>query len=263
MEFCKIKEVESEEIDSLINLCVPQEHRNYPPIIEGMKAKQNWARKCIEMFGGVAKIAYLNDSPAGLIQYQPKPEEKILEITCIFVPDRRNQHRGLGKALLNALMKDVSQPKPYFGDAPPLALVTWAFSIPGYFPQNMFYLKMGFIKAFEENPFLLYYPLKEGCVYQPKERKFTPQPEDKGRALIFYDPSCPFCMYFTEQIKSAINEAAPNLPTRIINMFEEHEEVKKRGQVPLCAVNGKPITVFFLNRENFQEEVRAALAEES
>ncbi|MEM2385678.1 MAG: GNAT family N-acetyltransferase, partial [Candidatus Bathyarchaeia archaeon] len=115
MEFCKVKEVEPEEIDSLINLCVPPEHRSFPSIVEGMKAKENWARKCIEIFGGVAKIAYLNGSPAGLIQYQPKVEEKILEITCIFVPERGNQRRGLGKALLNALMKDANQPKPYFG----------------------------------------------------------------------------------------------------------------------------------------------------
>ena len=97
MEFYKVKEVEPEEVDSLVNLCVPPKNRNFPSIVEGIRAKQNWARKSIELFGGVAKIAYLNDSPTGLIQYQPKLEEKVLEITCIFVPERWNQRRGWEK----------------------------------------------------------------------------------------------------------------------------------------------------------------------
>jgi hypothetical protein len=124
MEFCKIKEVEPEEVDSLIYLCVPPERRDMPSFVEGAKVKRRWAEKCFEMFGGIAKMAHLNGSPAGLIQYQPKPEKMLLEITCIFVPDRRNQQRGVGKALLKALIRDAEKSKPYFGDMPPLALVT-------------------------------------------------------------------------------------------------------------------------------------------
>jgi len=48
----------------------------------------------------------------------------------------------------------------------------------------------------------------------------------------------------------------------MINMFEEAEEVEKRGQVPYCAVNGKPIMAFFMDKENFQREVREALKED-
>jgi len=56
-----------------------------------------------------------------------------------------------------------------------------------------------------------------------------------------------------------IRDVAPNILIRMINMFEEYEEVKKRGQVPYCAVNGKPITASFIDKENFQKEVRKAL----
>jgi len=261
LEFCKIREVEPEEVDSLIYLCIPQERRDVPAFVEGANIKRVWAKKSFQMFGGIAKMAYVDSKPVGLIQYQPKPEEGLLEITCIFVPDTQNHRRGVGKALLNALIKDMEKPKPYFDNKPPLALVTWAFGIPGYYPQNMFYLKMGFKKAVESDPNLLYYPLKEGYAYQPKAGRFIPQTEDKGKALIFYDPSCPFCMYFAEQIKASIGEVAPNLPVRMVNMFEEREEIQKRGQVPYCAVNGKPITAFFMDKENFQREVKMALAE--
>ena len=47
----------------------------------------------------------------------------------------------------------------------------------------------------------------------------------------------------------------------MINMFEDSEDVEKRGQVPYCAVNGKAITTFFMDKENFQKEVRKALGE--
>ncbi|MBS7617501.1 GNAT family N-acetyltransferase [Candidatus Bathyarchaeota archaeon] len=248
-----------DDVDSLIYFCIPPEKRNDRFFIEGADVKRAWVRKSLEMFGSIAKMAYLDSTPVGLIQYQPKPKKRLLEITCIFVPDKRNQRRGIGKALLNALIEDVKKPRGFFDCKPPLAVVTWAFQVPGYYPQNEFYLKMGFKKVREDDPFLLYYPLEEEYVYQPEEAVFIPQAEDKGRALIFYDPSCPFCMYFAEHIKNLIRDVAPSLPVRMVNMFEEVEEVEKRGQVPQCAVNGKAINASFMDRENFQKEVREAL----
>jgi len=261
MGFCKIKDVEPEDVESLIYLCIPPERKNDKLFIDGINMKKVWASKSLEKFGSIAKLAYINSEPVGLIQYQPKPEEKLIEITCIFVPNKQYHRKGIGKALLNALIEDAKKPKEFFNNEPPLALVTWAFSVPGYYPQNEFYLKMGFKKVREDDPFLLYYPLKGGYVYHPKKEKFMPQEEDRGKALIFYDPSCPFCMYFAEQIKKSIREIAPNIPIEMINMFEEAEEVEKRGQVPYCAVNGKPITTFFMDKKNFQKEVAEALKE--
>lgn len=255
----RIEDANLENIDSLISICIPTERRGDPLFLEGMRVKREWAIKSIQKFGSIAKLAFLESKPVGLIQYQPKTEEKLVEIKCIFVPEREHHRRGIGKTLLKALIEDMRKPKEIFNNEVPLAFVTWAFHVPGYYPQHEFYLKMGFKKVKEDNPFLLYYPLREGYVYHPKEMKFTPQEEDKGKALIFYDPSCPFCIYFSEKIKEAIREVEPNLPIRMINIFEEHEEVEKRGQVPYCTVNGKPIQAFFMDKENFQREVREAL----
>jgi len=33
--------------------------------------------------------------------------------------------------------------------------------------------------------------------------------------------------------------------------------LKKRGEVPYCAVNGKPIRTFFMDKENFKKEALA------
>jgi len=140
-----------------------------------------------------------------------------------------------------------------------LALVTWAFQVPGRYPQHEFYWKMGFRRVREDDPFLLYYPIEKGYIYSVKEEKYIPQKEDLGKALIFYDPSCPFCIYFSEKIKELIREVAPEIPVRMINIFEEQEEVKKRGRVPYCAVNGKPVEASFADKENFQREVKKIL----
>jgi len=79
-----------------------------------------------------------------------------------------------------------------------------------------------------------------------KKKDITPKRRIRGKALIFYGPSCPFCIYFAEQIKKAIREVASEIPIRMINMFRERGEVEKRGQVPYCAVDGKPIKAFFM-----------------
>lgn len=259
MEKLEIRDVNLESIDDLIDLCIPPDKRHDSLFVEGMNAKKKWATQVIERFGSIAKLAYLNSKPVGLIQYQPKPEERLVEISCIFVPEEENLRKGIGKSLLEALIEDMKQPKPAFNNDIPLAFVTWAFHVPGRYPQHEFYQRMKFKKVKEDDPFLLYYPLKKGYVYRPKEKKFIPQEEDIGKALIFYDPSCPFSIYFSEKIKELIAEVAANIPAIMINNFEEPEEVEKRGQVPSCAVNRKPIETFFMDKENFQKEVRKAL----
>jgi N-acetylglutamate synthase-like GNAT family acetyltransferase len=255
----EIRDVTLESIDDLINLCIPPDKKDDPLFVKGMNAKKKWATNVIKKHGSIAKLAYLNSKPVGLIQYQPNPEERLVEIDCIFVPEEKNLKKGIGKSLLKALIEDMKDPKPIFSNSIPLALVTWAFEVPGRYTQNKFYQRMKFKRVKEDNPFLLYYPLKNGYVYRPKEEKFTPQKEDRGKALIFYDPPCPFSLIFSEKMKELIEETAPNVPIRMINKFEEPEEVEKRGKVPACAVNGKPIETFFMDKENFQKEVRKAL----
>lgn len=259
MEKLKIQDVTSKNIDDLVNLCMPAERKSDPQFVEGAKVKSKWATGALKRCGSIAKIAYLNSKPVGLIQYQPRLEERVVEIVCIFVPEKGNFRRGIGKSLLKALLEDVKKPQAFLENQIPNALITWAFKVPGWYPQHEFYQRMGFKKVKENDPFLLYYPLKKGYVYRPKEKKYILQKDDKGKALVFYDPSCPFVTHFTETIELLIKEVAPDIPIRRINKFEEPEEMKKRGQVSSCIVNGKAIQTFFMDRENFRKEVKQAL----
>lgn len=254
----KITDVNLENAEDLINLCIPPDKKDDPLFIAGMKAKKKWATEAIKKHGSIAKLAYLNSEPVGLIHYQPNPEERLVEIDCVVVARKEHLRKGIGKSLLRALLRDVRS-KPMFNDGAPLALVTYAFQVPGWFPQHEFYQRMGFKRVKEDDPFFLYYPIKEGYVHVPKEEKFMPQEEDKGKALIFHAPSCPFSIYFSEKIRESIKEVAPDIPIRMIDTFWEQDEVKKRGNVPTCAVNGIPIKSLFMDKENFQREVRKAI----
>ncbi|TET22125.1 MAG: GNAT family N-acetyltransferase [Candidatus Stahlbacteria bacterium] len=254
-----IKDVTRENVDEMVRICVPPDKREHPLFVEGMNIMKRWALGVIEDYASLGKLAYMDSEPVGMIQWLPNPEERLVEIRCIFVRQKENLRKGVGRALLKALIDDMGEPKSYFDNDTPLALVTTAFEVWGVYPQHKFYEKMGFMRAKADDPFLLYYPIKEGYVHVPKEESFNPQKEDEGKALIFYKPSCPFSIYFSEKMKESIKEVAPDIPIRMVNRFEEAAEVRKRGSVPACVVNKKPIQSFVLDKTGFQKEVKEGL----
>jgi GNAT superfamily N-acetyltransferase len=259
MKKIEIRETNTENMDDLISLCIPLEKKEDRLFIEGAGVKKRWISQVMNRYGNFAKLAYSNEKPVGMIQFLPKPEEKLIEITCIFVPEKENLRKGIGKMLLSTLVEEAKEPKPYFDNDSALALIAWAFQVPGIYPQHEFYKKMGFKEASKDEPFSFYYPLKDGYTYTLKSKKYIPQEEDKGKALIFFNPTCPFCMYFSEKIIESLKEVSPDIYIIMINQFEEVEEIKKREKVSFCIVNQKPIESFFSDKENFQREVREAL----
>jgi len=256
----ELKDLSMANIDNLINLCIPTDHKNDPLFIEGYKLKKKWVEQNIKKYGSIAKLAFSDSKPVGFIQYLPDISERLIEITCIFVPDKEYHRRGVGSALLKELIEDMQQPQHFFDNKLPLALVTHTFDVPGWFSQKEFFILGGFQKVSDNYPFRLYYPIKKEFVYVPKYMDYIPQIEDEGKVTIFVDPSCPFCVRFTESIKNLIEEAVPQTPIRIINQSNEPEECKKRGKISFCIVNGKPIKSFFTERESFLKEVKNAFS---
>jgi len=143
-----IVDVNNNNIDDFILLCIKEKQRNHLFFIKGIEVKKKWTIKVLERFGEVGKIAYVNDKPAGLIQFLPNIRERIIEIKCIFVPSKDYQRMGIGKKLLISLIQEMKKPKKYFNNNIPKALIVWAFEIPEYYPQHKFFQKMGFKKYF-------------------------------------------------------------------------------------------------------------------
>ncbi len=66
--------------------------------------------------------------------------------------------------------------------------------------------------------------------YTPrKPTSYDPLPEDRSRALIFYDPICEWGIGSAVRIEELLNEIAPTLPVTTINGWENPQEVTRRG----------------------------------
>ncbi len=264
-ESIRVVEASESNLDDLCGLCVPPERQAAPGFMMGVELKKNWARGMLKRWGSVAKIAYLGETPAGLIQYVPVPEEMVVHITCIFVPHKKHWGKGIGKRLLSSLIEDMKRPKSWFGGEPPSALVTRPFpgEKPDQYSARDFFKHMGF-KQVDEDTGLLYYPLKQGSVYRPAGRRepvYVPQEDDKGKVVIIFSPSfCPWSYFFLMKSGQEIEKAVPGISIRWINGSEEPIEAEKRGISEGVIVNGRLIRSFILDdREAFIKEVLAAL----
>ncbi len=264
MEEISVREVTRGNVDDLCRICVPSEKREDPVYVTGMELKRVWALGMLEKWGTCAMLAYRGSIPVGMIQYYPVPEQGIVRIHCIYVPEEGNWRKGIGTRLLSGLMKDVRGAKDWFGGEPPAALVTRTFpgEAPGQYPARLFFRRRGFVQV-GDDPDLLYYPLRPGFVYRPPKElgpEYIPQPEDRGRAVFIYGPApCPFAYVFMKRAERAVMEVAPWLPVQWIDASAEPDEMRKRGGVTGCIVNAVPIRSLVLDEGRFRREVLEAL----
>lgn len=264
MEKFRIRDVTKENIEDLCQICIPSEKKDHPIFITGMGEKRKWATKMLQEWGTFAKLAYRGITALGLIQYKPVPQERIIYIYCIFVPEKDQWQKGIATQLLSSLIADMKKPKLWFDNKPALGLVTRTFpgAKSGQFSARLFFIRMGF-KQVGEDPDFLFYPLEEGFIYQPVKEKgaeYIPQEEDKDKVLLFHGPSyCPFSYFFLKKTEQTIKEIAPGISIRWIDKSKEPQEIRKRGNIEGCVVNTKPIKSFVLDQEDFQKEVTEAL----
>jgi GNAT superfamily N-acetyltransferase len=266
MDEIEIRDVAEQNVEDLCRVCVLPELRDDPDWIRGAADKKKWALKMLPKWGPFAKVAYLNGSPAGMIQYRPLPEERVVHIDCVYVVARDSWRKGIATRLLISLLEDVKEPMKWFDDRRPLALVTRTFpgEAPGQYTAREFFTRRGF-RQIGEDPDHLYYPLKTGFVYRPVEKKkvgYMPQEEDKSKVVIISGPDwCPATYpYFLRRTEKYIREMYPGVPVRWIDSSEEPEEARKRNVgVGDCIVNSRLMPSYVLDKDSFEKEVRAVL----
>lgn len=83
---------------------------------------KEWLRKVYRKFGSCVKVAYVKGEPIGMVQYAPRdlfphvdqPEaHRTIVIHCIYVPDKKHTGKGIGRSLIEALIRDLKKPHPY------------------------------------------------------------------------------------------------------------------------------------------------------
>jgi hypothetical protein len=229
-----------------------------------MTEKGKWAADMLRKWGSFAKLAYHGSSPIGLIQYEPIPDEKVLLILCIYVPDREHWRQNAASKLLASLIEEVEKPKDWFGGRAAKALVTRAFAgeKPDQYPARDFFLRKGFQQV-GKDPDFLYLSLIEGSTYLPaveQDVSYNPQEEDLGMVVIVHGPTfCPYSYLFLKKAERLILEVDPEVQIRWIDSSLGLEEAERRGLKEGCIVNAKHIKAFVLQEEDFKAEVSRAL----
>jgi len=262
-EKIRIENLQDSNVEDLI--CVCSSKRLSDPIHqEGVKLKRQWLREMLRKCGPCAKIAYYNNKPVAQILYYPEEadvtrafrRENVLVINCIYNPTEEAQKLGIGTRLLQSLIQDAEQRKTCLGSRPCKFILAKAFNAGEFLPMPEFYKKNGFLTTPNGN--LLYF-LIDGS-YEPVKPmgEYTPLPEDRNKALIFYSPICQFAYQFAKKIEETIKEVAPRLEIELINEWEKPKESIKRKNWWLI-VKAKPIQTFFMNTAKFKEEIKQAV----
>jgi len=158
----EIRDVTDETINDLVGLCAPrwEDERHASTLKEGGSKKREWIEKALERFGVCAKVAYLEGTPIGFIEFYPmhvfpllpERDKRTVMITCIFIPNKTVQNTGVGSKLLQSLIQDLKQrPLKIFKGktAEEIAIGSWGChtGFPEALPRfRKFFFKNGFVE---------------------------------------------------------------------------------------------------------------------
>ena len=157
----EITDATSENLDDLVGpACAPRfdDTRHAQTLKEGGLRKKEWVRRALQRFGCCAKMAYVEGEPVGFIEFYPmsvfpllpKREKRTILITCVVIPDKTLQDKGIGTKLVQELIKDLRQrPLPHFNGekAEEIAIGSWGChtGFPETRPRfRSFFFKNGF-----------------------------------------------------------------------------------------------------------------------
>ena len=261
----EIRDITENNVDDALNVCTPERMLPNPFYRQGLKVRREWLLNLIHTVGCCCKIAYANQKPVGMIQFNPlhripyfvTQRRDALYIRCIFVK-REFRNQGIGSRLLEALIDEMKKPNPLFENQPCRVFVTtarerYAFKQPGYFR----------LKGFSEvkgNPDvgLVNWLFEEEPTESLGISSYGPIQMTEQGVTIFYDPSCQYCIYFNENIRKLVNEFQPDISVREFNLWNEPQEALKRGVTSrVTYINGTPI--LFWDPEQFREAIRKVL----
>jgi len=161
----EIKDVTSDNVDDLVGPgCAPRwdDASHAQTLKEGGMKKKEWVKKALQMFGCCAKIAYFEGKPVGFIEFYPMPvfpllpkrQKRTVLVTCVVIPQKALQNRGIGSKLVQSLVEDLRQrPLPCFNGKPAEEIAIGSWGCHTGFPESLPRFRNFFFKnGFEEDP---------------------------------------------------------------------------------------------------------------
>jgi GNAT superfamily N-acetyltransferase len=245
----KVVDLDSKNIDDALNVCTFPSVRNEASYRKGCEIRKKWLLNLYRTAGPCAKIAYVADKPVGVIEYTPlhmipylrTRRKDALYIHCIYVP-KRYRHRGIGSALLDSLIEEMSKPNKLFRKACCRMLVTSARKIQGYTQVGLFKRK-GFRRIKGNADVGLVLPLSNDVEDMKLDISSSKPRAVKERGVkIFFKSTCQYCMLTNEMIKTEIRKVNKKIQIEEFNLWEYPDEaIRRRITYVATYINGKPV----------------------
>jgi GNAT superfamily N-acetyltransferase len=267
----RIEDISEENLDDVFKICswdrafAPKDD---PVLEKSREIKRRWLLDMLERHGPCNKIAYLDGRPAAQVLFYPEetitfyhdPRKDVLHLQCIFNSLPEAQHKGVGDALMKALVDECHTGLDCMRGRACSFVVTKPFPHEGDLPLDEFYSKYDFKLGNQE----LYLEVKGD--YVPREILENRRlPEDLGRAVNFYNPTCEWGYFYAIRVKELLQGVNPDLPVDVFNLWERPEEYMKRSHKQQIAartiINGREITpfLFWVDKDAFRREAEKAL----
>lgn len=257
-----IKDVAADFASEFSAFCVPTQMREDPIFQKGISLKKNWTIECLKSGQKFAKVAFWEGKIEGIIQFKTYPDDEVLKIYCLFVPNREHWGKGIASSLLNSLIEEAKIPGKLKDGSLHSLIIIRPFSgeMEGQLSMREFFLKRGF-RPEEDDPELLIFPLQKGFQFKgEKEPSFRVQSEDLDKVVILFGPSfCPWDFFFLKRAEGIIKKEAPQIPIRWINRIDEPLEFEKRGGFEGIIVLGKPMKSHAGDLKEFSGELKEKL----
>jgi GNAT superfamily N-acetyltransferase len=247
----KVVSLSDENVDDVLSVCPPTRAKLRMDITvrKGLETRKSWLLNLYGEIGPCAKIAYLDNSPVGMIQYCPlhkipyfrTTRRDVLYIHCIYVKENV-RNRGIGSLLLRSLISEVEKPNSLFKPHRCRIISTTARERYG-FTQVSYFKTKGFRETKGNTDTRLIYPLSRMSLEESLDIPgFEPIKIHEQGVKIFFDPSCHMCKYMNEKIKANIREVNPTIKIEECNLWTYSKEAIHRGITSVATyINGKPI----------------------
>jgi GNAT superfamily N-acetyltransferase len=255
-----VRDVDEDNIEDVFRVC-SHNRLDDPLQRQGMEIKRRWMLRMLEEHGTCTKVAYIDGRPVAQILFYPEevapfvpdPRDGAVFLRCAFNPFPEARGKGAASALMGSLIEDGRKGMPCLGGKQCSFIATEPFDTGIGLSLEDFYKKHGFIKAGRE----MYLEIS-GSYMPRKELKYRPLTEDRGRAVVFYDPDCEWGYPFAVRVRDLLHEVEPDLPVELFDKWERPEEFIRRAGEELI-VNTRIIQSFWTDRDAFRREVEQAI----
>lgn len=254
----EVRDIDKIGLDELDDLFFTEKKLGDPLIVEGNLVWKKWMRNNLEKYNSIGKVAYLDSKIVGIIQYIPKPEQKVVEIKWIFV-DGPKSNEDIKESLLKETIKEFKRPKSYFGHEKAKGLVTYFNSLLRSYKDENFYQKNGFRPLSEEDGNLLYYPLREDSNFLPDSANLPVDESNGDEVLVLCNPINPYCLKEALDTLREVRKMAPNLSIKLFAIVDESKELNHAFSIPVSlVVNNSILDSSSIDSEDFLGELRSA-----